>query len=115
MRHSSAAAVFAVIVLEMTGEEIDIIIQKVIRVQVSVSRRLVSEKLVIVEVRRGGERVESRERVQHTVHLRVAACVSCCCGNNDTLFLLLLTCCSVVTAHGQQLVLVEDPAREVSL
>lgn len=115
VRRSSAAAVLAVIVLEMAGEEIDVVIQKVIRVQVSVSRGLVSEKLVIVKVRRGGEGVQSGERVQHTVHLCLAVSECCCCGNNDTLFLLLLTCCSVVTAHGQHLLLVQETAREVSL
>lgn len=73
VRRCSAAAVFAVIVLEMTGEEVDVVIQKVISVQVSVSRGLVGEKLVIVKIRRGGERVESGERVQHTVHL----CLRC--------------------------------------
>ena len=66
---SIRSAVFAVVVLEMTREEVHVLIQKVIRVQVSVSRGLVREKLVIVEVRRGGERVESREGVQHAVHL----------------------------------------------
>lgn len=78
---NSAAAVFAVVVLEVTGEEVHVVIQKVISVQVSVSRRLVGEKLVIVEIRRGGERVQSGERVQHTVHL--------CRRNKDALFLLL--------------------------
>ena len=37
VRRCSAAAVFAVIVLEMTGEEVHVVIQKVISVQVSVS------------------------------------------------------------------------------
>lgn len=70
-RRCSAAAVFAVVVLEVTGEEVNVVIQKVISVQGSVSGGLVGEKLVIVEIRRGGERVESRERVQHAVHLCV--------------------------------------------
>lgn len=74
VRSYSAAAVFAVIVLEMSGEEVHIVIQKVICVQVSVFGGLVGEKVVIVEIRRGRERVESGERVQHTVHL----CLRCC-------------------------------------
>lgn len=67
----SAAAIFAVVVLEVTGEEVNVVIQKVISVQGSVPGGLVGEKLVIVEVRRGGERVQPREWVQHAVHLCV--------------------------------------------
>lgn len=37
VRRCSAAAVFAVVVLEVTGEEVDVVIQKVISVQGSVS------------------------------------------------------------------------------
>lgn len=63
VKRCSAATVFTVILLEMTGEEFDIVIQKIISVQVSVSRGLVGEKLIIFEIGRGGERVESGERV----------------------------------------------------
>lgn len=110
VRRRSAAAVFAVIVLEMTGEEVHVVIQKVISVQVSVSGGLVGEKVVIVEIRRGRERVESGERVQHGVHL----CLPPVAAETMTRH-CLLSCVCVLAAHGQQLVLVEEQARETSL
>lgn len=75
VRRRSAPPVFAVIVLEVAREKVDVVIQKVISVQWSVSRGVVGEEVVIVEVRRGRERVEGREGVQHAVHLTIARCL----------------------------------------
>lgn len=105
----SAPAVLAVVVLEVAGEEVDVVIQKVVGVQWSVSRGVVGEEVVIVEVRRGRERVESREGVQHAVHLRVVA-------HTMARSLLTLQLVAFVSlSRCRRIELVEEPARETSL
>lgn len=102
------SAVFAVIVLKITREEVHFVIQKVIRLQVSISRGLVGEKLVIVEIRRGGERVESRERVQHPIHVCFLPAVT---AETITPVFPLTLCSRSALAE----LLAEEQAREGSL
>lgn len=70
------AVVFAVIVLEVTGEKVHIVIQKVVSIQGGVSGRVVCKEVVIVEVRRRREGVERGERLEDAVHVQtgVLAC-----------------------------------------
>lgn len=63
------AVVFAVIVLEVAGEKVHIVIQKVVRIQGGVSGRVVCKELVIIEVRRRRKGVECGERLQDAVHV----------------------------------------------
>lgn len=65
-------AILPVIVLEVSGQEVHVVVQEVVRVHVSVSGRLVSAKVFIVEV---GRVREGDKGVQHTVH---HLCVSLC-------------------------------------
>lgn len=70
------AVVFAVIVLEVTGEKVHIVIQKVVSVQGGVSGRVVCEEVVVIEVRRRRKGVERGERLEDAVHVQtgVLAC-----------------------------------------
>lgn len=97
------AVVFAVIVLEVTGEKVHIVIQKVACIQGRVSGRVVCKELVIIEVRGRRKGVECGERLQDAVHV---------------ILVLLREQCGVLVGSllpGQLLHLLQAPAREDTL
>lgn len=61
--------VFAVIVLEVTGEKVYIIIQKIVCIQGRVSGRVVCKEFLVVKIRRRGKGVQGGERLQDAVHV----------------------------------------------
>lgn len=61
--------VFAVIVLEVTGEKIYIVIQKIVCIQGRVSGRVVCKEFVVVKIRWRRKGVQGGERFQDAVHV----------------------------------------------
>lgn len=55
--------VFAVIVLEVTGEKVYIVIQKIVCIQGRVSGRVVCKEFLVVEIRRRRKGVQVGERL----------------------------------------------------
>lgn len=61
--------VFAVIVLEVTGEKVYIVIQKIVCIQGRVSGRVVCKEFVVVKIRRRRKGVQGGEMLQDAVHV----------------------------------------------
>lgn len=61
--------VFSVIVLEVTGEKVYIVIQKIVCIQGRISGRVVCKEFLVVEIRRRRKGVQVGKRLQDAVHV----------------------------------------------